>query len=82
MECGCERTMNKLVSTERKMLGMICAVTLRDRINSLEVTEMVGEESVEEWSRRQLLRWFGHVLRRGQDAGVSRVNNGRGIIEG
>ncbi len=60
------KLLNKLVSTEKKMLRMMCGVTLSYRIRSSEITERLGVESIEEWLRKQRLRWFGHVLRRGR----------------
>ncbi len=44
------KELNKLVSTEKKMLAMMCGVTLKDRLRNSEG-----------------LRWFRHVLRRGED---------------
>ncbi len=43
------KELNKLVSTERKMVRMICGVTLKDRINSSEIAERVNLESIEDW---------------------------------
>ncbi len=57
------KELNKLVSTERKKLEMVCGVTQRDRIRSPEVAERVDAESIEGWFRRQHWRWFWHVLR-------------------
>ncbi len=56
---------NKLISTKKKMLRMMCGVILWIRISSSEVAERMGVESIEEWLRRQRLRWFacGYVLR-------------------
>ncbi len=67
------KELNKIVSTERKMLRMMCGVALRGRISSLKVAERVSVELIEEWVRRQRLRWFGYVLRRGWDTEVGRV---------
>ena len=39
----------------------------------LEVVEMLGVESIEEWSRRQRLKRFRYVSRKGEDAEVGRV---------
>ncbi len=52
---------------------MMCKVTLRDRMSSLEIAERMGVESIEKLSRRQRYRWLGHVLKRGQDIEVGRV---------
>ncbi len=35
--------------------------------------ERVGVESMEGWLRRQPLRWYGHLLRRGENTKVGRV---------
>ncbi len=40
-------TLHAVVSTERKMLTMLCSVTFRDRISSSEIAERMGVESVE-----------------------------------
>ncbi len=52
---------------------MIRGVTLRDRSFSSEVAERVDVDSIGELLRRQRLRWFGHVLRRGEDLEVGKV---------
>ncbi len=71
------KKLKKLVSTERKMLRMMSGVTLRDKISSSGVAEREGVGSIEEWLRRQHLRWFEHVLRRGEDTEVGRVIDNR-----
>ncbi len=68
-----DRTIIKLVSTER----MMCGVTLRGRISSSEFSERVGVESIEEWLRstdlniktgssigRSEMKWFGSHIER------------------
>lgn len=42
-------------------------------VTNTEVAERVGVESMEGWLRRQRLRWYGHLLRRGEDTEVGRV---------
>ncbi len=44
LECGSEWTKYKLVSTERKMQRTMCGVTLRNRITSTGVADIVGIE--------------------------------------
>ncbi len=46
------KQLNKLVYTERKMLRMMCGVTLRDMISSSEIAERVVVGSTEERLRR------------------------------
>ncbi len=67
------KELNKLVSTERKMLRMMCGITLKDKVTNVEVAERVGVESLEVWLRRQRLRWYGHVLRKGDHTAVGRM---------
>ncbi len=55
------------------MLRMMCVVTLRDRISSSDVAERVGVDLIEEWLRKQRLRWFVHLLRRDGDKEVGSV---------
>ncbi len=46
---------------------------MRNKITSPEVAERVGVESIKEWLRRKNMRWFGYLLRRGEDKEVGRV---------
>ncbi len=50
VEFGCER--NEKTGSQRKMLRMMCWVTLRYEVQSLyllEVGERVGVETIKEW---------------------------------
>ena len=73
--------MRKLESTKRRMLIMMCGVTLMDRVRSEDIRERVGVECIESWVRRQRLRWFGHVERREEGVEIRKIvymNEGRG----
>ena len=63
----------RLVSTERRMLRMMCGVSLKDKVRSSEIGERIGVECIETWMRRQRLRWFGHVKRREEDVEIRKL---------
>ena len=50
----------RLRATERRMLRMICGVTLRDNVESTVIASRVGVNDLEEHLRQKRLRWFGH----------------------
>jgi len=57
----------KLRSTERRMIRMMCGVSLRDMIKSEELASRVDVGSMEEHLRVKRLSWYGHVMRRESD---------------
>ena len=65
--------MRKLESTEKRMLRMMCGVTLMDRLRSEDIRERVGVECIESWVRQQRLRWFGHVERREERVEIRKI---------
>ena len=54
----------RLRATERRMLRIICGVTLRDKVESTVIASRVGVNDLEEHLRQKRLRWFGHIVRR------------------
>ena len=52
---------------------MLCRITVKDRVSSCEIAHKVGVEATVEWLRKQRLRWFGHVIRRGEGAEIGRM---------
>ena len=52
-----------LQATERRMLRMICRVTLKDKVESTVIASRVGVDDLKEHLRQKKLRWFGHVRR-------------------
>ena len=60
----------KLRATERRMLRMICKVTLKDMVESAVITSRVGVDDLEEHLRQKRLRWFGHTARRDEEVEI------------
>ena len=73
-ECWALKTegMRRLESAERRMLRMMCGVTLMDRVRSEEIRERVGVECIPSWVKRQRLWWLGHVERR-EESGICKT---------
>ena len=53
----------KLPITEMKMLRLICGKTSRDGISNEAIRDITGVKKIEEFQRKQRLRWFEHVKR-------------------
>ena len=49
---------------QRRMLRMICGVTLKDKVESTLIAPTVGVDNLQEHLRQKRLRWFGHFVRR------------------
>ena len=80
MMYGCEswpiKKDNKdtLVRAERRMIRMMCGVTLANRENSKDLLERIGlVDEIVVGVKKARLRWFGHVFRRNVDVGVKRA---------
>ena len=58
---------------ERRMLRMICGVTLRDKVESTVIASRVGVNDLEEHLRQKRLRWFGRVVRRDEEVEIKKV---------
>ena len=63
----------RLRATERRMLRMICGVTLKDMVESTVVASRVGVNDLEEHLRQKRLRWFGHIVRRHEEVEIKKV---------
>ena len=63
----------RLQATERRMLRMICRVTLKDMVESTVIALRVGVDNLEEQLRQKRLRWFGHIARRDEEAKIKSV---------
>ena len=50
----------RLRATERRMLRMICRVTLKDMF---VIASRAGVDNLEEQLRQKRLRWFGDIVR-------------------
>ena len=63
----------RLRATERRMLRMICGVTLKDMVESTVIALRVGVDDLEEHLRQKRLRWFGHIARRDEEVEIKKV---------
>ena len=63
----------RLRTTERRMLRMICGVTLRDMVESTVIASKVGVDDLEEHLRQNRLRWFEHIVRRDKKVEIKKV---------
>ena len=63
----------RLRATERRMLRMICGVTLKDMVESTMIASSVGVDDLEERLRQKRLRWFGHIARRDEELEIKKV---------
>ena len=58
----------RLQATERRMLRVICGVTLKDMVESTVIALRV--EDLEEHLKQKRLRWFGHTARRDEEVEI------------
>ena len=63
----------RLRATERRMLRMICGVTLKDMVESTVIASRVRVDDLEEHLRQKRLRWFGHIVRRDEEVEIKKV---------
>ena len=63
----------RLHDTEKRMLRMICRVTLKDMVGSTVTASRVGVDDLEEHLRQKRLRWFGHIVRRHEEVEINKV---------
>ena len=80
MMYGCEswpmrkRNEENLARTERRMIRMMCGMTLVNREKSEDMWERLGlMEDIGVGIKKVRLRWFGHIFRRDLDSGVKRA---------
>ena len=57
----------RLQVTERRMLRMICGVTLKDMVESTVIASRVGVDNLEEHLR------LGHIVRRDEEVDIKKV---------
>ena len=62
-----------LQSCDRRMLRMICGVSLSDRVPSIEILRMCELEDILLVVRKRRLAWFGHIYRRHEDDPLKRI---------
>ena len=57
----------------RRMLTMICRVTLKDMVESTVIALRVGVDNLEEHLRQKRLKWSGHIVRRDEEVEIKKV---------
>ena len=63
-----KKAMAILSRTERVMILAMCGVKLLDRRHSEELMNMLGiKESLDRMAKASSMRWYGHVLRKGDE---------------
>ena len=67
------RAFQRLQTTERRMLRMICGVTLKDMVETTVIALRVGVDNLEKHLRQKRLRWFGHIARRDEEVEIKKV---------
>ena len=60
----------RLRATERRMLRIICGVTLKDVVESTVIASKVGVDDLQEHLRQKRLRGFGHIARRDEEVEI------------
>ena len=63
----------RLRATERRMLKMICGVTLKNMVESMVIASRVRVDDLEEHLRQKRVRWFGHIARRDEEVEIKKV---------
>ena len=61
----------RLQATKRKMLRMICRVTLKNKVESTVIASRVGVDDLEKHLRQK--RWYGHIVRRDDGVEIKKV---------
>ena len=64
---------NVIRSCDRRMLRFMAGVSLGDAVSSREVAESCGVKELGILLRERRLRWYGHVVRRGEGEPLRRV---------
>ena len=62
-----------MLRADRRMLRCMAGVRLRDGVGSAEVLERCGTECITMQMHRRRLRWFGHVVRRGEEEPIGKA---------
>src|SRR5215469_12175415 len=68
---------NDLEVYKMKGLRSMCGVSIRDRVRNVRIRERCGwERGLLSRYEQNVLKWYGHVIRRGEDSLVGRVTRG------
>ena len=68
-----KRDEKRLEVTEMNMLRRMLGVTRRDRLRNEEAREKTGMQNIVKVVERSKMRWYGHVVRKGERDVVRRA---------
>ena len=57
----------KFERAEMQMIRWMCGISLKDRMTNEELRRLVGVEPITTFIRSGILRWYGHVMRKGDE---------------
>ena len=67
------KNMRKLRRTEMRILRLMCAVRLQNRLTNADLQIRFGIECTGDVVRSSMLRWFGHVERKPEEDWVNKI---------
>ena len=62
----------KFKRAEMQMIRWMCGISLKDRTTNEELIRLVGVEPITTFMRGGRLRWYGHVMRKGDEDWVKK----------
>ena len=62
----------KFERAEMQMIRWMCGISMKDRRTNDELTRLVGVEPITTFIRSGRLRWYGHVMRKGDEDWVKK----------
>ena len=62
----------KFERAEMQMIRWICGISIKDRRTNEELRRLVGVEPITTFIRSGRLRWYGHVMRKGDEDWVKK----------
>ena len=67
----------KFERTEMQMIRWMCGISLKDRRTNEELRRLVGVEPITSFIRSGRMRWYGHVMRKGDEDWVKKCMENR-----
>ena len=64
----------RLPARVRRIVRIICRVTLKGMVESTVIASRVGVDDLEEHLRQKRLWWFGHIVRRDEEVAIKKVS--------
>ena len=57
----------KFERAEMQIIRWMCGILLKDRMTNAELRKLVGVEPITTFIRSGRLRWYGHVMKKGDE---------------